>query len=105
MTTSSIIINNNNKHQGNSNNNNNETGKRDFKRKKGMNRARSKKEMGLETSNLNNNYVDNFVKLENVICKDCKYDHDIAKYRELKPPDLGSICYLYEKYGHCPRRV
>ena len=98
-----IIINNNNKHQGNSNNNNNETGKRDFKRKKGMNRARSKKEMGLETSNLNNNLCRQFCKIGKCdFGKDCKYDHDIAKYRELKPPDLGSICYLYEKYGHCP---
>ena len=73
------------------------------KRKRGTNRGRSKKEMGLETDNLNNNLCRQFCKIGTCdFGKDCKYDHDIEKYRALKPPDLGSICYLYEKYGHCP---
>eukprot|EP00944_MAST-04C_sp_MAST-4C-sp1_P008369 g8369.t1 len=77
--------------------------KRGFKRKRGMNRARTKKEMGLETGNLNNNLCRQFCKTG--LCdfgKECKYDHDIEKYRSTKPPDLGPVCYLYQKYGYCP---
>lgn len=31
----------------------------------------------------------------------CKYSHDIIKYLESKPPDLGPRCHEYETYGYC----
>ncbi|KAJ3044874.1 tRNA-dihydrouridine(47) synthase [NAD(P)(+)]-like protein [Rhizophlyctis rosea] len=31
----------------------------------------------------------------------CRYSHDIAKYLEVKGPDLGSVCPLFAKYGRC----
>ena len=31
----------------------------------------------------------------------CKFLHDIKKYMESKPVDLGDTCYLYKTYGRC----
>jgi tRNA-dihydrouridine synthase 3 len=31
----------------------------------------------------------------------CKYSHDILKYLESKPPDLGPRCHEYDTYGFC----
>lgn len=32
----------------------------------------------------------------------CKFNHDLKKYLDEKPPDLGEECYLFETYGKCP---
>ena len=32
----------------------------------------------------------------------CRYIHDIAKYLDEKPVDIGEHCYIFETYGFCP---
>ena len=32
----------------------------------------------------------------------CHYFHDIPKFLELKPSDIGDTCYVFETYGFCP---
>lgn len=32
----------------------------------------------------------------------CRFGHDVAGYMAQKLPDLGSSCFLFEKYGKCP---
>lgn len=31
----------------------------------------------------------------------CKFSHDIARYLENKPEDLGDTCYIYSTKGYC----
>uniref|UniRef100_H2Y6I8 tRNA-dihydrouridine(47) synthase [NAD(P)(+)] n=1 Tax=Ciona savignyi TaxID=51511 RepID=H2Y6I8_CIOSA len=31
----------------------------------------------------------------------CQYLHDITKYMEIKPPDLGEKCFAFQTYGKC----
>uniref|UniRef100_UPI00398E708A tRNA-dihydrouridine(47) synthase [NAD(P)(+)]-like n=1 Tax=Pristiophorus japonicus TaxID=55135 RepID=UPI00398E708A len=31
----------------------------------------------------------------------CRFLHDVSKYLESKPADLGDHCYLYDTYGRC----
>ena len=35
----------------------------------------------------------------------CKMQHDIAAFLKTKPPDAGPECYVFTKYGYCPRGV
>uniref|UniRef100_T1IRL7 tRNA-dihydrouridine(47) synthase [NAD(P)(+)] n=1 Tax=Strigamia maritima TaxID=126957 RepID=T1IRL7_STRMM len=35
----------------------------------------------------------------------CCYIHDVAKYIEEKPSDVGEECYLFKTYGKCPFSV
>ncbi|KAL0269137.1 UNVERIFIED_CONTAM: hypothetical protein PYX00_006964 [Menopon gallinae] len=35
----------------------------------------------------------------------CKYLHNLNKYLETKPPDIGDKCFTYETKGYCPRGV
>ena len=80
----------------------NKTNKVGGKRKRGMNAARTKKEMGLETAN-SLNLCREFCKLGSCsFGEKCRYDHDIQKYKSTKPKDLADTCYIYETYGQCP---
>ncbi|KAK9467739.1 hypothetical protein V1512DRAFT_117487 [Lipomyces arxii] len=39
------------------------------------------------------------------VCKfgaECRYEHDVQKYIDSKPPDLGDKCPVYEEIGYCP---
>ena len=72
------------------------------KRKRGMNSARTKKEMGLETAH-SLNLCREFCKIGTCsFGEKCHYDHDIQKYKTAKPKDLADTCYMYETYGQCP---
>ncbi|KAG8519063.1 tRNA-dihydrouridine(47) synthase [NAD(P)(+)]-like [Galemys pyrenaicus] len=35
----------------------------------------------------------------------CRFLHDVGRYLETKPPDLGSCCVLFETFGRCPYGV
>lgn len=35
----------------------------------------------------------------------CRFLHDVGRYLETKPADLGSCCVLFETYGRCPYGV
>ena len=35
----------------------------------------------------------------------CKFLHDVKKYLEIKPPDIGDECYVFSTKGYCPRGV
>ncbi|KAM6220161.1 tRNA-dihydrouridine(47) synthase [NAD(P)(+)]-like [Rhynchocyon petersi] len=35
----------------------------------------------------------------------CRFLHDVGRYLETKPADLGSRCVLYETFGRCPYGV
>ncbi|KAM6167484.1 tRNA-dihydrouridine(47) synthase [NAD(P)(+)]-like isoform 2-T2 [Erethizon dorsatum] len=35
----------------------------------------------------------------------CRFLHDVGRYLESKPPDLGPRCVLFETYGRCPYGV
>ncbi|XP_055592092.1 tRNA-dihydrouridine(47) synthase [NAD(P)(+)]-like [Uranotaenia lowii] len=32
----------------------------------------------------------------------CRFSHDISKYMQLKPKDIGETCYIYSLKGRCP---
>ena len=77
--------------------------KQGHKRKRGMNQARSREELGLLTAASTDNLCRDFCSFGNCAYGDkCQYDHDILKYKELKPKDLADTCYMYETYGQCP---
>lgn len=33
----------------------------------------------------------------------CPFMHEVQEYLKIKPEDIGKSCYVFEKYGHCPR--
>ncbi|XP_004632838.1 tRNA-dihydrouridine(47) synthase [NAD(P)(+)]-like [Octodon degus] len=35
----------------------------------------------------------------------CRFLHDVGRYLESKPPDLGTRCVLFETFGRCPYGV
>ena len=39
------------------------------------------------------------------IFPNCVFIHDVKKYVESKPEDIGESCYVYESHGRCPRGV
>ncbi|KAK6622183.1 hypothetical protein RUM44_001990 [Polyplax serrata] len=35
----------------------------------------------------------------------CRYLHDVNKFLQSKPPDIGNECHVFQTRGHCPRGI
>ena len=82
----------------------NEKKERDSKKRKrkGMNKGRKKKDLGLsEKQEKKDQICFKIAMSETCDNETCKYSHDVEQYLASREPDIGEVCPLFNRFGYC----